>query len=963
MILNFFTQTKRYFIVLSCLNKQLFTSVRSSLVFTLFLVCSTITLLPAGPVKFVAPEPEDLIIYHLFLDRFNDGDEQNNNANPRGNFDPTAGFGWHGGDLKGATDKLDYIANLGVNGIWLSPFVEGVRDYHGYAAFDFYKVDPNFGTLEDLRTFIDEANARGIAVYFDMVAGHMGTLLTSNSFGYPSYLAPPQEYTMRWNSSLRYPPPFNDLNLFHAHGHIGNYFGEEQEKGELADLDDLKTETPEVQDLMTDIWRYWLTETNVSGFRIDTVKHVDLEFWRVFLPRLQLTAEELGRDNYYTFGEIYGADDNFMSEYIGTLRGEPYKLDSAVDFQFYYASQGVFVRANRPPSDLSFRLQAREQSLGEHHLKMPNFLDNHDVPRFLHVSQENPGSGLGEQQRRLDLGLIGMFMLPGPPIVYNGTEQGFNGGNDPQNREDMFDGEYEFGPSIGDNFVESSRFYQLIARLSLLRKELPALRRGNYKPLVVNQSGPGLWAFTRSYEGSDVLVVLNTSTNASGSLSVTIPGFANSSITDALNPANTRLLDATGTIQFTSIPAQGASIWIPSAQVPALPLGVATINPPDGEVGVSLQLDQVTVTFTEAMNEAATENAFTMEPVVPFDVTWDVDSITATLNLTGMLQPETEYTLTVLPSAESLEGSQLGRNVTSTWKMERLPRALPPLPEIAGILRPMIGTITLDGDAEDWPDTSVLPRNQHYFAPGNFYIWNDAIDDDNGPGSYVYPTNEVFTDGDADIRRLGIAYDAENMYFLIEQESINPFASFYTAYFGIGIDLGIQGRTKLGYDQATGELGITDTFVRGDADVDRELIFTGPRGVTLLNETGTPIEGAVVAFSAETGTIEIAVPRGLLGLDSPLMGRTIALYAYSALETFGGIREVGINAGNYEPGGGIASPTDPDIFDLVGASVEDQQFDLIDFTEDFETTIGASLILITLVDFDSEPTLDQWIFQ
>lgn len=916
----------------------------------------------AGPTPFVAPAPEDLVIYHVFLDRFNDGDPLNNDGNPRGNFDPSAGFGWHGGDLKGATEKLDYIAGLGVNGIWLSPFVEAVRDYHGYAAFNWYNVDPNFGTLEDLRTFIDEANNRGIAVYFDMVAGHMGSLLTSNSPGYPGYIAPPAQYVMRYNSNLRYPAPFNDINLFHAQGHIGNFFGEEQEKGELADLDDLKTETPEVQDLMTDVWEYWMEQTNVSGFRIDTVKHVDLDFWRVFLPRLQLKADELGRENYFTFGEIYGADDNFMSDYLGTLRGGPYKLDAAVDFQFYFASQGVFVRANRPPSDLSFRIQAREQSLGVHHLQMPNFLDNHDLPRFLNVAQDNPGSGLAEQQRRLEVGLVGMFTLPGPPIVYNGTEQGFNGGNDPQNREDMFDGEYEFGPSEGDNFDDESRFYQFISRLSLLRKSLAPLRRGSYEPLIVSQSGPGLWAFVRSYQGQQVLVILNTATSASSGVSVTAPSFANTSVTDALNPANTQILGATGALILDSLPAQGASIWIPTDLVPSLPLGVSLINPADGEVGVSLDLRDVVVTFTQPMDQAASAGAFSLEPSVPFNLFWDSESLTATLNLANALQPESTYTLTINTTAQSLEGETLARPVTSSWTMERLPRVLPPLPESAGILRPLESTLTMDGNSSDWPNTDLLSRNAHHFLPSNFYVWNDAIGDDLGPGSYSYPTNQVFTEGDADIRRLGFAFDADNVYFLIEQQTINPNASFYTAYFGIGIDLGLNGRLSLGFDQATGELGIAETNVRPDADVDREFVFTGPRGVTLLDEQGVPLDGATVSFSAQTGTIEISAPRAAVGLADPLVNRSIYVYAYSGLETFGSMREVGITNGNFEAGGGIASPNDPDVFDLIGASKADQEFDLIDFTDQFETTLGASLIKLTLSETEEVQPHNQWIY-
>lgn len=937
-----------------------FATTASMFLFSGFSWCSGV--INAGE-PFVAPAPEDLIIYHVFLDRFNDGNPLNNDGNPRGAYDPAAGQGWHGGDLKGAMDKLDYIKGLGANGIWLSPFVEGQRDYHGYAAYNWYNVDPNFGTLQDLRDFVDAANARGIAVYYDMVAGHMGFLLTSNDQGYPGYRTPPNQYTMRYNSNLRYPAPFNDITLFHAQGHIGNYFGEEQEKGELSDLDDLKSETPQVQDLMGDVWEYWLTETNVSGFRIDTVKHVDLPFWRVFLPRLQDKATELGRANYFTFGEIYGADDAYMSEYIGTLTGTPYKLDAAVDFQFYYASQGVFQRANRPPSDLSFRMQSRQQTLGVHSLKMPNFLDNHDLPRFLNSAQGNPGSGFAEQLRRLELGLIAMFMLPGPPVVYYGTEQNFSGGNDPQNREDMFDGQYEFGPSLGDNFNESTSTYELIARLSLLRNSLAPLRRGTFEPHVVAQNNPGIWAFSRAFEGDRVVVVLNTSTNNSTPVNFTIASLAGQSMTDALNPANTFTVPTNGQFSFSSIQGQGASVWVNTEDVPALPLAVAATNPVNGEIGVSINLPSISASFTQPMNQQVTNGAFSVTPSVPYTISWDQTGNVASLNLTAALFPESTYNVTISTLAQSLAGDTLDTSFTSTWTTERLPRALPPLPSSAGTLRPLTGTIVVDGNATEWPNTTSLARNQSHFLPNNFYVWNDALGDDTGPGSYLYPTNANFTQGDADIARLGVAFDETNFYFLLEQQDINPNASFFTTYYGIGIDLGINGRERIGFDQSTFESGIADLLVRPDADVDREIVFTGPRGTTLLNETGTELIGSFDGFSQDDGTIEISVPRSLLGLAAPLENRTIYLYAYTGLETFGGLREINETTADYEAGGGITSPTDPDVFDLVGASTTQQEFDLFDFTDQFETTIGYSLIKLTLSDSEEEAATTQWMLQ
>ncbi|MDX1971062.1 MAG: alpha-amylase family glycosyl hydrolase, partial [Candidatus Sumerlaeia bacterium] len=768
------------------------------------------TSLLAGGETFTAPEPEDLIIYHVFLDRFADGNPGNNAANPRTQIRPTQGTGWHGGDFAGVTQNLDYIAGLNVNGLWLSPFLEQVNNYHGYATFDFYKIDPNFGTLEELQTLISEANKRGIAVYFDMVAGHQAGLLTSDSPGYNSYLPPPNEYVMRWNSSLRYPPPFNGLQYFHAHGNIGNFFGVEQEIGELVDLDDLKTETPYVQEEMTKIWEFWLENTGVSGFRIDTVKHVDLGFWRFFLPRLQAKADELGRTNYFTFGEIYAGDDNFMSDYVGTLRGEPYKLDAALDFPFYYTVQGVFSRNNRPPSDLSGRIQAREAALGIHHLKMPNFIDNHDVPRFLNDTQSNPGSGVAEQIRRLELAFVAMFTLPGPPIVYYGTEQAFNGGFDPNNRENMFDGQFEFGPSLGDNFDTSHPLYELVANLSNFRNSLPALRRGGYTPHLVSTSGPGRWVYSRGVGENRVIVAMNTSVNSTGgTMDFVVADLAGKQLSNAFNPTQIVTVGVSGQVSLPALAGQGYAVWVRTDQVPPVPLSVVSTLPADGAVGVSTELEEVVVQFNQPMNTSTTTGAISVEPTVPFTVTWNPEGDTATLDLVPPLESRTNYTVAVSTAAQSAEGSNLRAAFTSTWITERTGRTLPPLPVALGTLRPLENLPT-------WPNTSSLQTNAAHFVE-EYFVWNDALGDDRGPGTYTYPTNAVFTTGDADIERFAMAYDAVNVYFLLEQASINPAAGFYTTYWGIGLDLGESGRVNLGYNQQTGATGGANLLARPDA--------------------------------------------------------------------------------------------------------------------------------------------------
>ncbi len=908
---------------------------------------------------FTAPEPEDLMFYHVFLDRFSNGDPSNDGANPRTSPNPSSGFGWHGGDIAGVRDKLPYIAGLGVNAIWLSPFIENVNSYHGYAAWNWFNVDPNFGTIDELRTLVREANDLGIAVYYDMVAGHMGDIVDSSQFGFPSYLAPPFEYTLRWRTGLQYPAPFNSLDLFHAHGQIGNFVAPEQELGELSGLDDLKTETPFIRQQMQDVWEFWMEETGVNGFRIDTIKHVDLGFWEVFLPALQQKANELGRENYFTFGEIFGADDNFMRVYVGELNGPPYKLDSALDFQYYNASQGVFARADRPPTDWSGRLVARAAAQPGHHLKTPNFFDNHDVPRFLNVAQSNPGSGLAERVRRLELALVAIFTAPGPPIVYYGTEQRFDGGNDPQNREDMFDGEFESGPSDGDNFNPLSPQYQLIVRLTSLRRDLASLRRGTFQTHFVSSGGPGILAFSRAFNGERVLVIINTSTQSQTLPALQIPDLAGTTLADAFDPFNTAIFNNAGTLASRTIPPQGASIFADPEVIPPLPATVVSQSPANGEIGVSRELPEVVIRFSESMNRVTTESSFNISPSVSVTPLWSENDAVLTMQLNESLTERTFYTVTIDTGAETVAGEPLSVAGDATWITERKPRPLPPLPAPLAVLqRP--ASLTIDGNDADWAIPGMLGIDTANVIGGDLFVWNDGVDDDNGPGTYTYPTNQVFAETETDLTVFAFAWTDTDLQFLIRPVGTNPGASFFTPYFGIAIDTGPGGRRELGHDQSNNVNGVAETLLRPDADANYELIFTGPRGLTVIDPVGNTIPAGTFAHSPSTGVVELSVPRDVLGLSGDIAGQRLNIVVYSGLEVFGSLREISPSNGNFEAGGGIAAVTDPDIFDLVGTDPETQREDLEDFDDIYSTVIGASYLSVLLGEPDDP---DLWLLR
>ncbi len=902
---------------------------------------------------FVPPEPEDLSIYHVLIDRFANGDPSNDDGNPRAPFSPSNPTGFHGGDLAGVRQKLPYIRGMGFNGLWLSPFLENTGNYHGYGTYNWYGVDQNFGTLAELQALVAEANDLGIAVFYDMVVNHCGDQIRSTDPGYPNYLAPPSQYNLSWRNAIQYPPPFNSLSHFHAHGNIGTFdVIPEQEVGELSGLDDLKTETQYVRDQMVAIWSFWLEQTGVSGFRVDTVKHVDMGFWEDFLPRLRTRANQIGRGELYIFGEVYGANDSAMANYVGTLTNPIRRFDAALDFQFHYAAVQTFALGTGSTGTMAGRMLARAAALGPHHLRTPNFLDNHDVRRFMHVANnDNPGSGLAERLRRLDLGLAFMFTAPGPPVLYYGTEQAFDGGNDPNNREDMFDGLFESGPSLGDNFDATSPKYRLVRRLNELRMALAPLRRGEFVLHQSTSSGPGILAFSRRHGGDEVLVILNTATAPQSQSAVATTWPAGEVVVDALNPADQATIGTGGAFPARIAPSQAAQVWVRASLLPPASPEVLSTVPANLQGNVDPASDLV-VRFSLPMDPATTEAAVELTPPTALSMSWELGGTQLRLDPVQSLPARTAHTLTISASAESAAGTPLLFPVHAGFTTGRDTSTFPPVPPPWAVLGPTPLAITNNGIDGDWGTPAAMAPDSWVLTAGGVFAWRDAEGDDAGPGTYTYPTNSAFTGGDADLAELRVALTPSAVLFFIRPASINPSAGFFTPYFGVGIDLGAGGRGgSLGYDISTEAVGVAELEVRPDAAPEFELVFTGTMGPRLLDAAGSLVPGTISwAFSQSSGVVEVGVPRAMLGLSGPLSDQPFRLVAYSALETFGGIREVLAAAAGFTPGGGAAHTNDPDVFDLAGAGPAGQSADLSDFDATFPTMVVRSVIPLALSD-------------
>jgi hypothetical protein len=304
----------------------------------------------------------------------------------------------------------------------------------------------------------------------------------------------------------------------------------------------------------------------------------------------------------------------------------------------------------------------------------------------------------------------------------------------------------------------------------------------------------------------------------------------------------------------------------------------------------------------------------------------------------------------VADTAESDEGVRLRAAASATWVTDRAALELPPPPEVLGTVSPMSAPIDLDGGLFDWPPFESPPRNNPVFPAGGGFVWLDALNDDDGPGSYTYPSNSVFSGGDADLDEFRFGYSNTDFYFAIKPASINPAASFFTPYFGIGINLGGVGRREsLGVNLGSEERGIAELLVREDLAPEFELCFNGPVGARLVTMQGQLIP-VPSAFSQQTGVVELRVPRVILGMEGVMSAQPLALVVYTGLETFGGMREVVATRSEWNPGGGIAAVSDPDVFDLAGATPALQHADLAGFDDLSPSTVIYSVLRLKLTE-------------
>ncbi|KGN43072.1 alpha-1,6-glucosidase [Knoellia aerolata DSM 18566] len=493
--------------------------------------------------------------YFLMADRFANGSTANDRGGLTGGplttgFDPTNKGFYHGGDLKGVINKLDYIKGMGTTAIWLTPSFknkpvqgkagEESAGYHGYWITDFTQIDPHLGTNEEMKALIAAAHKKGMKVFFDIITNHTADVIDyeeqqytyrskkafpyrdaagevfddrdfvnetfpemdpATSFPYTPVLRPGDE-------DAKTPAWLNDPLMYHNRGD-STFAGESSTYGDFIGLDDLFTERPEVVEGMGEIYKQWV-DFGIDGFRIDTVKHVNLEFWQKFMPDLLEHAAKKN-DDFFAFGEVYDGNPAVMSEY--TTRG---KLQATLDFGFQ--QQGIDFAKGKPAGALAdfFAKDDWYTDADSNAYQLPTFLGNHDMGRAAMFLKEGVTSE-AQHLARVKFADSLMFATRGNPVTYYGDEQGFVGtGGDQLAREDMFASKVDVyntedvlaGPEGSrDRYSTTHPLYEHIKALSAVRAKHPALADG----AQVNRyaaPGAGIFAVSRIDAGQKVEYVV-----------------------------------------------------------------------------------------------------------------------------------------------------------------------------------------------------------------------------------------------------------------------------------------------------------------------------------------------------------------------------------------------------------------------------------------------------------------------
>ncbi len=840
----------------------------------------------AGLLLHVAsPAWEEQVIYFVMTDRFANGDPSNDNQG-KGEFDPTNGDKYSGGDLQGLIDHLDYIQGLGATAVWITPPVANMwwdplqqsGGYHGYWARHLKKVDEHQGTLETYQKLSDALHQRGMYLIQDVVPNHLGNFFQYSSYDPTDVSKGLVKNTAAQPTSKPEQAPFDHDDpsdstqraaaIYHWTPAINDYSNPDQEVNyQISDLDDLNTENPVVRTALRDSYGYWVKTVGVDAFRVDTAKFVPHDFWNDFFhstatdaPGINEVAKATGRTSFLSFGEVFeipdpGTDtlEKKVASYLGTT-AKP-ELSSVLAFPLYGEIERLFA-TSQPTALMTYRLgKMMDPTLYPNPFVLPTFIDNHDVRRFLSIS-----SPTGED---LLQALTFLFTVPGIPVVYAGTEQGFT-----ETRKAMFNGGFH---ATADAFNANGAIYQRLKTFAALRKANSALTHGAVDVVADMVAGPGVFAYRRTLAGQTVLVVFNTSKT----------------------PALVAQLD-------TKLPAGTVLEVLHDEKGPDAPV-----------VGVGGKLTTVLPGKAVIVARATAQVVAPSNPPATITITTPIAgrTFTADVTLTGTVSPASTTLQLVLDGALN-RATPITVGTDGSWS------TVLPVSTFA--------TGTFQHDLAIWAPTAKVATPSLRFTTdvvfsGQTYNTPDPAGDDHGPsGTYTYPTDGTFG-RQMDITNVKLEVGATTLNVnvtMADYSSVwNPKNGFDHVYFNLYFSLPGQTSpaTVMPKLSASVPAGFAWSYVQFSGGFDN-VMYTS-NGAT-ADAYGTTATAPSIKVDAGHKTITFTYDRNTFGLST-----WSGVKLYLATWDFDGIgasfRPLAKTAGSFRMGGGgppyVPDSTDPNV--------------------------------------------------
>jgi glycosidase len=461
--------------------------------------------------KFQGLTPAD-VVYLIMPDRFANGDPANDEPlEAPGSHDRAKARAYHGGDLRGIREHLDYLKDLGVTTLWLTPIVKNgaTEDYHGYGAVDLYAVEPHLGSLHEYQELAAAAHRRQMKIVFDIVPNHVG----------PKH---------PWAAMPPLPDWFHGTAQHHVNSSApvsGTFYGGEENQGHdlfeaIVDphaprrlwrnltegwfvdlLPDMNTENPVVAQYLLQNAIWWVESSGLDGFRVDTFPYVSRQFWARWHAGLRRIYPQLT-----TIGEVFHPDASVTSFFAGGQKrydGIDTGVSTLFDYPMYFALRDVLLNG-APAGCIADVL--RHDSLYARPEELVTFFGNHDVTRF--------ASAKGSSAAKLKLAFALTLTLRGIPQLYYGDEIGVPGGADPDNRRDFPGGWSEDAKNaftLAGRTAEQQELFAYVKALLRLRREHTALSGGRLWHLFSDEAS---YVFMRETEEERVMVILQNSPQA-----------------------------------------------------------------------------------------------------------------------------------------------------------------------------------------------------------------------------------------------------------------------------------------------------------------------------------------------------------------------------------------------------------------------------------------------------------------